>query len=101
MLDMILDYLLAGSTFELLILVYADPHQWNVAAVKHWIQWAVKKFSLSGVNIKNFNFTGEQLLNLKNEEVVRYVPIDNSGFFMTHVELLRRTGSAGKHYEIV
>ena len=60
----------------------------------------MKKFSLSGVNIKNFNFTGEQLLNLKNEEIVRYVPIDNSGFFMTHVELLRRTGSAGKHYEI-
>ena len=35
--------------------------------MKHWIQWAVKEFSLTGVDISQFNLTGKELCDLQHE----------------------------------
>lgn len=67
-----------------------DPVLWNVNHVKHWIQWAVKEFTLVGVDMKNFNLTGKQLVDLKHEDFVRYIPNDKGDVFWTHLELLRK-----------
>ena len=44
-----------------------DPGMWNEAHVKHWIQWAVKEFNLTGVDSGQFNLTGKELCNLQHE----------------------------------
>ena len=40
---------------------------WNEHHVKHWIQWAVKEFSLTGVDVSQFNLTGKELCDLQHE----------------------------------
>ena len=44
-----------------------DPGMWNEHHVKHWIQWAVKEFSLTGVDVNQFNLTGKELCDLQHE----------------------------------
>ena len=44
-----------------------DPGMWNEHHVKHWIQWAVKEFSLTGVDVSQFNLTGKELCDLQHE----------------------------------
>uniref|UniRef100_A0A0B7B8S2 ETS domain-containing protein n=1 Tax=Arion vulgaris TaxID=1028688 RepID=A0A0B7B8S2_9EUPU len=67
-----------------------DPVHWSEIHVKHWIQWAVKKFSLQGVHIDSFNFNGEQLSAMTHNEFVEYIPVDPGDIFWTHLELLRK-----------
>ena len=45
---------------------------WNEAHVKHWIQWAVKEFNLTGVDSGQFNLTGKELCNLQHEVHINY-----------------------------
>ena len=73
-----------------------DPTLWNLSHVKFWIQWAVKEFSLEGVDVENFNLTGKQLCDLKHTEFVKYIPIDKGDIFWTHLELLRKCKFVGK-----
>lgn len=82
--------------FAFILWFCLDPFQWNVAHVKHWIQWAVKKFQLVGVDVKNFNLTGQQLAGLTHEEFVRYIPNDRNDIFWTHLELLRKCRFVGR-----
>ncbi|KAK2176265.1 hypothetical protein NP493_669g01005 [Ridgeia piscesae] len=67
-----------------------DPQSWNIAHVRHWIQWAVKEFGLEDVNIDDFKLTGKQLCQLKHDEFVQYIPKDQGDIFWTHLELLRK-----------
>ncbi|KAI0225050.1 GA-binding protein alpha chain [Lamellibrachia satsuma] len=67
-----------------------DPQSWNMAHVRHWIQWAVKEFALEDVNIDDFKLTGKQLCQLKHDEFVQYIPKDQGDIFWTHLELLRK-----------
>lgn len=73
-----------------------DPHQWNEAHVKHWIQWAVKEFKLEAVDIGAFKMTGRQLCALRHEEFIQYIPRDRGDVFWTHLELLRKCKFVGE-----
>ncbi|KAL5019764.1 hypothetical protein ScPMuIL_002656 [Solemya velum] len=67
-----------------------DPLQWSEIHVRHWIQWAIKEFSLYNVNVDNFKMTGRQLCELSHPEFVKLIPIDRGDIFWTHLELLRK-----------
>ena len=51
------------NNFHLLL----DPGMWNEHHVKLWIQWAVKEFNLTGVDVSQFNLTGKELCDLQHE----------------------------------
>ncbi|XP_074652430.1 GA-binding protein alpha chain-like [Tubulanus polymorphus] len=67
-----------------------DPSQWNISHVKHWLQWAVKEFNLTNVDVHGFNMTGRQLCDLKHDQFTSYIPSDRNDIFWTHLELLRK-----------
>lgn len=67
-----------------------DPQLWNTTHVKHWLQWAIKEFSLKGVDVNNFNLTGKELCGLRHDDFVKYIPNDKGDVFWTHLELLRK-----------
>ncbi|XP_064651576.1 GA-binding protein alpha chain-like [Lineus longissimus] len=67
-----------------------DPYQWNHVHVRHWIQWAIKEFTLAGVDIDNFVMTGKELCGLHHDQFIKYIPYDRGDVFWTHLELLRK-----------
>ena len=66
-----------------------DPGMWNEHHVKHWIQWAVKEFSLTGVDVSQFNLTGKELCDLQHEVSKRnlrfLMPVTNSTQTLTAI----------------
>ena len=89
---------ISSQLFEwCLLVVSVDPQSWNIAHVRHWIQWAVKEFGLEDVNIDDFKLTGKQLCQLKHDEFVQYIPKDQGDIFWTHLELLRKCKFVGEY----
>nr|CAD7398586.1 unnamed protein product [Timema poppensis] len=68
----------------------ADPHQWAMAHVRHWLQWAVRQFNLVGVRLTDWSMTGAELCQLSLGEFQMIVPHDPGDVFWTHLELLRK-----------
>ena len=86
-------------SFKWFVMAYlADPALWNSSHVRHWIQWAVKEFSLENVNIDDFKMTGPQLCALRHDEFSKYIPSDKGDIFWTHLELLRKCKFVGTTY---
>ena len=79
-----------------MLISITDPQLWNTTHVKHWLQWAIKEFSLKGVDVNNFNLTGKELCGLRHDEFVKYIPNDKGDVFWTHLELLRKCKFVGK-----
>jgi GA-binding protein transcription factor, alpha len=73
---------------------------WNYEHVRHWIHWAVKKFTLRGVDVANFNLTGQELIALTHEQFVNYIPCDYHDVFWTHLELLRKCKFIGTGFQV-
>ncbi|XP_034233910.1 DNA-binding protein Ets97D-like [Thrips palmi] len=67
-----------------------DPNDWSAAQVLHWLQWAVRHFSLVGIQLKDWAITGEELCNLTMAQFQSKVPLDPGDLFWTHLELLRK-----------
>jgi GA-binding protein transcription factor, alpha len=70
--------------------------EWNNLHVRYWIQWAIKKFSLVGVDLESFNLTGPELVELQHGDFIKYIPNDRGDIFWTHLELLRKCKFVGK-----
>lgn len=75
----------------------ADPLMWNVDHVKIWLTWAVGQFNLEGIDVENFNMTGQDLCSLEHEQFVQLIPNDVDNIFWTHLELLRKCKFVGEH----
>ncbi|XP_037049031.1 DNA-binding protein Ets97D-like [Bradysia coprophila] len=67
-----------------------DPVEWTVAQVRHWLQWAVRQFSLTKIKLQDWCITGRKLCDLSLEEFQEKVPVDPGDTFWTHLELLRK-----------
>lgn len=67
-----------------------DPAEWTVAQVRHWLQWAVRQFSLTKIRLQDWSITGRKLCDLSLEEFQEKVPVDPGDTFWTHLELLRK-----------
>uniref|UniRef100_A0A182J6M3 ETS domain-containing protein n=1 Tax=Anopheles atroparvus TaxID=41427 RepID=A0A182J6M3_ANOAO len=67
-----------------------NPADWTVAQVKHWIQWAVRTFNLSGIKLQDWCISGKELCELEQDEFKLKVPNDPGGLFWMHLDMLRR-----------
>lgn len=68
----------------------ADPNAWTSAHVRHWLQWAVRHFSLPNIRLTDWNMTGRELCRLTLAQFQEKVPRDHGDIFWTHLELLRK-----------
>lgn len=64
--------------------------------VRHWLQWAVRQFSLPNLKLADWNINGEQLFNLTLQDFQKLVPYDPDDIFWTHLELLRKMKVVGE-----
>lgn len=71
---------------------------WNVDHVKIWLTWAVGQFNLEGIDVENFNMTGQDLCSLEHEHFVQLIPNDVDNIFWTHLELLRKCKFVGEYH---
>ncbi|XP_066991119.1 DNA-binding protein Ets97D isoform X2 [Anabrus simplex] len=68
----------------------SDPYEWEIAHVRHWLQWAVRQFNLVGIRLSDWSITGQELCSLTLQQFQSKVPMDPGDFFWTHLELLRK-----------
>ncbi|XP_072156421.1 DNA-binding protein Ets97D isoform X2 [Bemisia tabaci] len=67
-----------------------DPNLWNPLHVGFWLQWAMRKFNLSGIDMRDWNINGQDLCKMNVSEFHKRVPNDPGDLFWTHLELLRK-----------
>lgn len=67
-----------------------DPIEWTPTHVKHWLQWAVRQFSLPNIKLSDWNMNGCELCALTLTQFQQKVPQDTGDIFWTHLELLRK-----------
>ncbi|XP_065172521.1 DNA-binding protein Ets97D [Atheta coriaria] len=68
----------------------ANPEEWSVFHVRHWIQWAVRQFSLPKLQLSDWSITGADLFAMDIHDFSKIVPNDPGDIFWTHFELLRK-----------
>lgn len=68
----------------------SDPIEWSAAQVLHWLQWAVRHFTLVGIQLKDWAITGKELCDMSMAQFQSKVPLDPGDLFWTHLELLRK-----------
>ena len=79
-----------------------DPRGWSRDQVAHWINWAVREFSLYGASLDNFvySLSGRELCSLSKEQFVSRAPLFMGDILWTHLEILQReTAGAGDNKE--
>ena len=69
-----------------------DPRGWSRDQVAHWINWAVREFSLYGASLDNFvySLTGRELCSLSKEQFVSRAPLFMGDILWTHLDILQR-----------
>ncbi|KAG1689532.1 DNA-binding protein Ets97D [Nymphon striatum] len=66
-----------------------DPRKWDKSGVQIWINWAIQQFTLPGIEVAQWNMTGEELCNIDHAEFSKLVPFDHNNTFWNHFHLLR------------
>lgn len=73
----------------------SDPHKWSQKDVEHWLQWAMKEFSLNPIDLSQFPFSGSQLVSLSREEFIRRAPPYAGDLLFLHLSMLLK-GRSGE-----
>lgn len=73
----------------------ADPQDWDVLHVRHWVQWAVRQFNLPNIKLSDWSMTGQDLYTLTLEDFQKICPNDPGDVFWTHLVLLRQMKVVG------
>jgi len=76
-----------------------DPASWDCEHVKHWLRWAVNRFSLQYVDVDSCPLNGAQLMTLQYSDFVEHIPDDPDNVFWTHLELLRKYKFVGEQVQ--
>ncbi|XP_001981625.3 DNA-binding protein Ets97D [Drosophila erecta] len=63
--------------------------EWTQSHVTHWLEWAVKQFELSGINMSDWQMNGQELCAMTHEEFNQKLPRDPGNIFWTHLQLLK------------
>lgn len=58
--------------------------------MRHWLQWAVRQFSLPNLKLSDWSMNGKELFKLTLIDFQTLVPNDPGDVFWTHLELLRK-----------
>ncbi|GAB0093794.1 Ets97D [Sergentomyia squamirostris] len=63
---------------------------WTTAQVRHWLQWAVRQFSLTQIKLSDWCINGKELYEMSLPDFKKKVPNDPGDLFQTHLDLLRK-----------
>lgn len=67
-----------------------DPNQWSEQQVLQWLSWAIREFSLEGVQLHSFRLTGKSLLKMGREVFLRLAPDFVGDILWEHLEILQK-----------
>ncbi|KAG8194502.1 hypothetical protein JTE90_013255 [Oedothorax gibbosus] len=67
-----------------------DPTDWSEEHVKIWFQWATLHFKLPNTDLKDWKFSGIELMAMNQENFKEKISLDAGDVFWTHLELLRK-----------
>ena len=67
-----------------------DPRQWSELDVSHWLNWAVREFSLEGVNQTNFTMRGKDMCALGKESFLARTPPFMGDILWEHLDILQK-----------
>ncbi|XP_036393682.1 protein C-ets-2-like [Megalops cyprinoides] len=54
--------------------ISSDPRRWSKADVLQWLCWAAEEFSLSSINLLQFDVCGQELCDLGKEQFLELAP---------------------------
>lgn len=68
-----------------------DPRQWSETAVMHWLDWAIREFSLAGVAMQPWqHMTGKQICAMGKESFLARAPAFMGDILWEHLEMLQK-----------
>lgn len=67
-----------------------DPRQWTESQVAHWIQWAMKEFSLEGIALHHFHMKGKDICAMGKDAFQARAPPFVGDILWEHLELLQK-----------
>ncbi|XP_029841949.1 protein c-ets-1-A isoform X1 [Ixodes scapularis] len=67
-----------------------DPRQWTEMDVAHWLGWAIREFSLEGVNMPNFAMKGKDMCALGKEAFLTRAPPFMGDILWEHLDILQK-----------
>ncbi|KAM9321397.1 transcriptional regulator ERG isoform 2-T2 [Gastrophryne carolinensis] len=80
------------TTNERRVIVPADPTLWSTDHVRQWLEWAIKEYGLTDVNIMLFqNIDGKELCKMTKEDFHRLTPNYSADILISHLHYLRET----------
>ena len=74
----------------------ADPSQWSVTHVRHWLQWAVDNFNLEGIDASQFQYSGLDLLRQGRDRFLLRAPPYVGDILWEHLDILQK----GRQYTV-
>ncbi|KAF5308148.1 hypothetical protein FQR65_LT06327 [Abscondita terminalis] len=66
------------------------PRQWTESQVAHWIQWAMKEFSLEGIALHHFHMKGKDICAMGKDAFQARAPPFVGDILWEHLELLQK-----------
>ena len=77
-----------------------DPRLWSRDQVLHWLSWAIREFSLQGLNIDSFvsslEVSGAELCDMSKEQFLATAPAFMGDILWAHLEILQRDANNEK-----
>ncbi|XP_050035960.1 protein C-ets-1-like isoform X2 [Dermacentor andersoni] len=67
-----------------------DPRQWTEMDVAHWLGWAIREFSLEGVNMPSFAMKGKDMCALGKESFLTRFPPFMGDILWEHLDILQK-----------
>lgn len=72
------------------ILFFLDPREWTEVQVAHWLDWAVREFSLEGVHMQQFYMRGRDILAMGRDAFLTRAPPFMGDILWEHLEILQK-----------
>jgi len=69
---------------------YPDPRDWSIEDTQHWLDWATKEFSLTGLNVQQLIMTGREMCSLGKEEFLARTPPYLGDILWEHLDMMLR-----------
>lgn len=83
-------HFLYGIVYILCFLSFTDPMQWSDIQVEQWLNWAIREFTLEGVNISNFKMRGRELCKMEKEKFLKLAPPFMGDILWEHLDILQK-----------
>uniref|UniRef100_A0A673FM79 Fli-1 proto-oncogene, ETS transcription factor b n=1 Tax=Sinocyclocheilus rhinocerous TaxID=307959 RepID=A0A673FM79_9TELE len=80
----------SSATEEKRVIVPADPEVWTQEHVRQWVEWAIKEYGLSDVDVSLFHtMDGKALCKMTKEDMMRLTSAYNTDILLSHLNYLR------------